>query len=129
MPIDNDHRGPARPPRRRQYPMNNGDNRNQNKMRGKKKAQGGRQQGKSQQRGRRPMNMPQPQRPPIEISDAEIEEMMQTTGGPEVAIGDLKAMSMQELLDLARELNIEECSGLKKQDLIFKVLQASILKT
>jgi len=109
--------------------MSNGDNRNQNKMRGKKKASGGRQQGKSQQRGRRPMNMPPPQRPPIEISDAEIEEMMQTTGGPEVAIGDLKAMSMQELLDLARELNIEECSGLKKQDLIFKVLQASILKT
>ncbi|HIJ65168.1 MAG TPA: transcription termination factor Rho [Candidatus Hydrogenedentes bacterium] len=43
-----------------------------------------------------------------------------------MSIGGLKRMTVTELADLARQLNIEGYSGLKKQDLIFKVLQASI---
>ncbi len=45
---------------------------------------------------------------------------------PEISIGALKRMTMTELTNAARELNIENYSGLKKQDLIFKILQSSI---
>ena len=43
-------------------------------------------------------------------------------------IGSLKQMKIAELNKLARELNINGISGLKKQDLIFKVLQAQAEK-
>lgn len=38
-------------------------------------------------------------------------------------IAKLKLMTIQELTKLARELNVNGISGLKKQDLIFKILQ------
>jgi transcription termination factor Rho len=43
-------------------------------------------------------------------------------------IGSLKDMKITELSKLARELNINGISGLKKQELIFKVLQAQAEK-
>jgi len=43
-------------------------------------------------------------------------------------IGNLKEMKISELNKLAKELNINGISGLKKQDLIFKVLQAQAEK-
>jgi transcription termination factor Rho len=43
-------------------------------------------------------------------------------------IGNLKDMKITELNKLARELNVNGTSGLKKQDLIFKVLQAQAEK-
>ncbi|MBN2453200.1 MAG: Rho termination factor N-terminal domain-containing protein, partial [Candidatus Omnitrophica bacterium] len=43
-------------------------------------------------------------------------------------IGDLKAMSIAALTKLAKELNVNGMSGLKKQDLIFKILQAKTEK-
>jgi len=43
-------------------------------------------------------------------------------------IGNLKDMKITELSKLARELNVNGTSGLKKQDLIFKVLQAQAEK-
>lgn len=43
-------------------------------------------------------------------------------------IGKLKEMKITELNKLAKELNINGISGLKKQDLIFKVLQAQAEK-
>ncbi|MBI2434480.1 MAG: transcription termination factor Rho [Candidatus Hydrogenedentes bacterium] len=45
-----------------------------------------------------------------------------------MSIADLKAMSMPQLIEVAKELGIEEYGGLKKQDLIFTVLQRSIEK-
>ncbi|MFH0763514.1 MAG: transcription termination factor Rho [Candidatus Omnitrophota bacterium] len=39
-------------------------------------------------------------------------------------IADLKAMSILELTKLAKDLNVNGISGLKKQDLIFRILQA-----
>ena len=47
--------------------------------------------------------------------------------GPELSITDLKNMNMTELTAMARELG-EENVGLKKQDLIFWILQQSIEK-
>jgi transcription termination factor Rho len=46
--------------------------------------------------------------------------------GPEVSIADLKSMNMTELTEAAKDLNIEGYSGLKKQDMIFKILQKKI---
>ena len=43
-------------------------------------------------------------------------------------IADLKVMSIAELTKLAKELNVNGISGLKKQDLIFKLLQAKTEK-
>jgi transcription termination factor Rho len=39
-------------------------------------------------------------------------------------IVDLKGMTISELLQLAEDLNIPGCSGLRKQELIFKILEA-----
>jgi transcription termination factor Rho len=43
-------------------------------------------------------------------------------------IAELKAMSIAELTKLAKELNVNGISGLKKQDLIFKLLQGKAEK-
>ncbi|MDD5428927.1 MAG: transcription termination factor Rho [Candidatus Omnitrophica bacterium] len=43
-------------------------------------------------------------------------------------MGELKSMSILELTKLAKELNVNGISGLKKQDLIFKILQAKTEK-
>ncbi len=43
-------------------------------------------------------------------------------------IAELKGMSIAELTKLAKELNVNGISGLKKQDLIFKILQAKTEK-
>ncbi len=41
----------------------------------------------------------------------------------QINIGNLKDMKMSELTKLAKEMNINGISGIKKQDLIFKILQ------
>jgi transcription termination factor Rho len=51
---------------------------------------------------------------------------VQTPSGPEISIGELKKMTMTELAETARRLNVEGYGGLKKQDLLFRVLQHSI---
>ncbi|MDD3905392.1 MAG: transcription termination factor Rho [Candidatus Omnitrophica bacterium] len=43
-------------------------------------------------------------------------------------IAELKSMSISELTKLAKDLNVNGMSGLKKQDLIFKILQAKTEK-
>lgn len=45
-----------------------------------------------------------------------------------VDIGNLKQMKISELNKFARELNVNGVSGLRKQDLIFKILQAQAEK-
>lgn len=58
--------------------------------------------------------------------ETETLEIPQETSGPEISINALKRMTMTELVTTARQLNIDGYSGLKKQDLIFKILQRSI---
>ena len=62
-----------------------------------------------------------------EPADAAEESMGGESTGPELSITDLKNMSMTELTTMARELG-DENIGLKKQDLIFWILQQSIVK-
>lgn len=49
-------------------------------------------------------------------------------GGVFMEIAELKGRSISELTKLAKELNVNGISGLKKQDLIFKILQAKTEK-
>ena len=84
------------------------------------------QGGRGPVKGRRPMNQG-PRRPQVlDVANEPMPEL--SPDGPEVAISALKAMSMQELNDLAEQLQLHEYGGLKKQDLIFLILQASIEK-
>jgi len=46
----------------------------------------------------------------------------------DMEIGELKSKSIVELTKLAKELNVNGISGLKKQDLIFKILQTKTEK-
>ncbi len=50
------------------------------------------------------------------------------SGGSGFNIAKLKKMTIQELTRAAKDLNINSISGLKKQDLIFKILQAQAEK-
>ena len=69
------------------------------------------------------------QRSSAPVLDVENEEMPEFQGdGPEIAINDLKAMSMPQLCETARELGMDDYGGLKKQDLIFRILQRSLEK-
>ena len=65
-------------------------------------------------------------RRPPKVLDVEHEEIPEVGDGPEIAINDLKAMPIAELHKTAEELEIDELGGLKKQDLIFEILQHSI---
>jgi len=65
-------------------------------------------------------------RPNGDVLDVANEQVPESLNGPELAIQDLKAMTMPELNAKAQELGMEEYSGLKKQDLIFGILQRSI---
>jgi len=56
-----------------------------------------------------------------------LEEEIEEGTGPELSITDLKNMKMTELTEMAKELG-EENIGMKKQDLIFWILQQSIEK-
>lgn len=66
-------------------------------------------------------------------SDQDVEEAPKpSAGGPHganvVDLASLKKCSINELGKIARELNIEGYTNLKKQDLIFKILQADAEK-
>ena len=88
------------------------------KPKGPKRNPMGRGPGKGGKR-RPPSQQHSANRPPIlDVNDTEPEEIP-PSNGPELAIVDLKAMAMPELVEVARQLNIEGYSGLKKQDLIF----------
>ena len=69
-----------------------------------------------------------PRRQPSHVLDVANEEMPEAGDGPEININDLKAMTMVQLHEAARELEIEDYGSMKKQDAIFAVLQKSIEK-
>ena len=85
-------------------------------------------QPRNNNQGRRPSNhhgKPQHRRPPVlDVANEEMPEI--NPDGPEIAINALKAMAIPQLMESARELGIEDCSTLKKQDIIFLILQKSI---
>ena len=50
-------------------------------------------------------------------------------GGKTLDIRVLKEMSISELTDIAKDLNVEGAAGMRKQELIFKILQAQTEKS
>lgn len=44
-------------------------------------------------------------------------------GDSEIHIAELQRLTMKELIALARQENVSDCTGLKKQDLIFRILK------
>ena len=89
---------------------------------------GGRpQQNRSQKSNRRgPQKRNTQHKKVLDVANEELPEI--SGDGPELAINDLKSMTMPQLNDLAKDLGIEEYGGMKKQDLIFVILQKSIEK-
>ncbi|MCL4694189.1 MAG: Rho termination factor N-terminal domain-containing protein, partial [Candidatus Hydrogenedentes bacterium] len=88
---------------------------------GRGPSRGGRDHGRDRDR--------RPSAPVVDVANDPESEIQASSNGPEIAIGDLKRMTMTELADTARHLNVEGYSGLKKQDLIFRILQQSIEAT
>tara|TARA_B100000029_G_scaffold299907_2_gene292836 strand:- start:198 stop:1559 length:1362 start_codon:yes stop_codon:yes gene_type:complete len=74
------------------------------------------------------MNTPSPT-PPDAFVDNDVDvafpanERYEEIKQSDMHIADLQRMTMKELLDLARDEDISEYSGLKKQDLIFRILK------
>ena len=66
---------------------------------------------------------PDPPVPADETSIAEPETAPDDRDPNEIHIAELQRMSMRELLAMAAEADLEEYGGLKKQDLIFKILK------
>src|SRR5437867_1327421 len=50
-------------------------------------------------------------------------------GGPTMDIAQLKEMNISALTQIAKDLNIQGASGMRKQELIFKILQAQTEKS
>jgi transcription termination factor Rho len=81
--------------------------------------------------GRPNRDRPRSHQPVLDVAnelDGENGDNIERTG-PELSITDLKKMTMAELFEAARQLNVEGYSGMKKQDLIFRILQQGIEAT
>ena len=65
---------------------------------------------------------------PVRASDTEIAAGDQSTpapaGRPSLNINDLKDFSIQKLTKVAKDLNVDGASGIRKQELIFQILKA-----
>ena len=59
-----------------------------------------------------------------EVENQEEAEVKPASGGEQLNLAQLKGMTISEMQKFAKDLNVEGVGGLKKQDLIFKVLEA-----
>jgi transcription termination factor Rho len=76
-------------------------------------------------RGRRRSEGSNPDGLPVVLEEETLEaETADTDGKQRLEIRGLKDMSITELAHVARELDVENPAGMRKQDLIFKILQA-----
>ncbi|MGC8915882.1 MAG: transcription termination factor Rho [Thermoanaerobaculum sp.] len=74
-------------------------------------------------RGRRRREESNPEGLPVVVED-EVYETETREEGERLNIRTLKDMSIGQLTDIARELGVENPAGMRKQELIFKILQA-----
>ena len=76
---------------------------------------------------RRPSGRGAPDRlpPPIEPPDTVVEiDTPDKSAVPTLRLDDLKAMDIQSLTQVAKDLSVPNASGLRKQELIFQILKA-----
>jgi transcription termination factor Rho len=66
--------------------------------------------------------------PSLPVSDPALEaleaETAERSSVPGLGLGELKAMSIQRLTQVAKDLNVAGASGLRKQELLFQILKA-----
>ena len=81
---------------------------------------------KARGRGRRKKGEENPEGLPVVVDEDEIlaAEASDQEGKQRLDIRILKDMTISDLTNVARELDVENPSGMRKQDLIFKILQA-----
>jgi len=74
--------------------------------------------------------LPQPHQPPepVEETEEEIQAKYEAVKKGELHLTELKKMTIAELHNLAKESGIDGISGLKKQELIFKILEDRVKK-
>ena len=58
-----------------------------------------------------------------------MQNQKKNAGTDSISISELKVQTIDELTEVARDFNVEGASGLRKQDLIFAILQAQTEKT
>ena len=59
-----------------------------------------------------------------DLAEDELAADADESGAERMYVEDLKRQSMQELTELAEEMNLENAAGMRKQDLLFGILQA-----
>ncbi len=72
--------------------------------------------------------LPAPEEAPVEREDVVVPRE-RTGGESKLNLGELKNRTMAELVDVATDLDITGTSGLRKQELIFKILEAQTEKS
>ncbi len=65
---------------------------------------------------------------PEKVNAARVEKKEQVRPENQLNLKDLKSKRIPELMKLARELGVEGASGMRKQDLIFAILQAQAVR-
>ena len=76
---------------------------------------------------RRPSGRGAPDRlpPPVEPPDTVVEiDLPDKSAVPTLRLDDLKAMDIQSLTQVAKDLGVPNASGLRKQELIYSILKA-----
>jgi len=94
-------------------------NGSQNQPGRNRRGRGRRSRGSGQGRAKREFGLPCDEELAEEEANAAADD-----SGERVDVTDLKRKSMQELTELAAEVNVENAAGMRKQDLIFAILQA-----
>src|ERR1043166_1547589 len=75
---------------------------------------------------KRPPTVP----PPIEMPDpVDDREYLESASGESFNLGTLKDMSISKLTQIAKDLDVPGATGMRKQELIFKVLAAQTEKS
>jgi transcription termination factor Rho len=83
---------------------------------------------KNSRRGRRRRDESNHEGLPVVLEEEVLEEEETPEQGQRFNIRVLKDMSIGQLTDIARELGVEHPAGMRKQELIFKILQAQTEK-
>ncbi|MCS7181574.1 MAG: transcription termination factor Rho [Thermoanaerobaculum sp.] len=78
----------------------------------------------SSRRGRRRREDSNPEGLPVVVDEEALEAEEVSEEGERLNIRTLQDMSIAQLTDVARELGVEHPAGMRKQELIFKILQA-----
>ena len=113
---------PANPDTESEEPAD-GEHRREKRPRGRGDVRKSRQRSKDRP-PRKEANEPREEAADATDADEAEDDSRNNDKRPAVDLASLKEMNITELTELGKELNVEGISGLRKQELIFKILQA-----